>query len=195
MTLGLIVQLGHTPGSSCTAMRRGRYKFTLIDVNGIHNVAVQFCECDSRITHRQQLMRVCWWPATARDPSTCATFNVLRLFENLNCLGKVSIELPLFALVGTTDERGWPESASGAFYYQFLPLSSLPPGYLFIPLLEPPACVHPHRTAVSDDAADETCRKGPLELRCWWNCARRASPTLSSVSPAGEKFGKWLGQD
>ncbi|KAJ7803238.1 hypothetical protein B0H14DRAFT_2384803 [Mycena olivaceomarginata] len=34
-------------------------------------------------------MRVCWWPATARDPSTCATFNVLRLFENLNCLGKV----------------------------------------------------------------------------------------------------------
>lgn len=71
-------------------MRRGRYKFTLIDVNGIHNVAVQFCECDSRITHRQQLMRVCWWPATARDPSTCATFNVLRLFENLNCLGKVS---------------------------------------------------------------------------------------------------------
>ncbi|KAJ7019395.1 hypothetical protein C8F04DRAFT_1214342 [Mycena alexandri] len=89
-TLGLVVQLGHTPGAACPTMRRGRYKFTLIDVNGLHNVAVQFCECDSRITHRQQLMRVCWWPATARDPSTCATFNVIRLFQNMNCLGKIS---------------------------------------------------------------------------------------------------------
>lgn len=88
--LGLVVQLGHTPGSACTAMRRGNHKFTLIDVTGIHTVAVQFCECDSRITHRQQLMRVCWWPATVRDPSTCATFNVIRLFQNMNCLGKIS---------------------------------------------------------------------------------------------------------
>lgn len=88
--LGLVVQLGHTPGASCPAMRRGKHKFTLIDVNGIHNVAVQFCECDSRLKHWQQLMRVCWWPATVRDPSTCATFGVLRLFQNVNCLGKVS---------------------------------------------------------------------------------------------------------
>jgi hypothetical protein len=61
----------------------------LIDVNGIHNLAVQFCECDSRIAHWQQLMRVCWW-VTVRDPSTCATFNVVRLFQNMNCLGKIS---------------------------------------------------------------------------------------------------------
>ncbi|KAJ7432012.1 hypothetical protein B0H11DRAFT_1761190 [Mycena galericulata] len=88
--LGLVIQLGHTPGSSCTAMRRGRQKFTLIDINGIHNVAAQFCECDARITHRQQLMRVCWWPATVVDPSTCATFRVIRLFQNVNCLGKIS---------------------------------------------------------------------------------------------------------
>jgi hypothetical protein len=72
------------------AMQRGKYKFTLIDVTGIHNVAVQFCECDSRVKHRQQLMRACWWPATARDPSTCATFGVLRLFQNVNSLGKIS---------------------------------------------------------------------------------------------------------
>ncbi|KAK6997432.1 CxC2 domain-containing protein [Favolaschia claudopus] len=88
--LGLVVQLGHTPGATCGAVRRGKYKFTVIDVNGIHNVAVQFCECDSRIKARQQLMRVCWWPATALDPSTCATFGVIRLFQNLNCLGKIS---------------------------------------------------------------------------------------------------------
>ncbi|KAJ7799347.1 hypothetical protein B0H14DRAFT_2185738, partial [Mycena olivaceomarginata] len=89
-SLGLVVQLGHTPGSSCSTMRKGKYKFTLIDIKGVHNIAVQFCHCDERITHRQQLMRVCWWPATVVDPSTCATFNVLRLFQNMNCLGKIS---------------------------------------------------------------------------------------------------------
>ncbi|KAJ7803346.1 hypothetical protein B0H14DRAFT_2225232, partial [Mycena olivaceomarginata] len=105
-TLGLVVQLGHTPGSLCPAMHRGRYKFTVIDVNGIHNVAVQFCGCDSHIAHRQQLMRVCWWPATARDPSTCATFGVLRLFQNLNCLGKVSSYFFLRSLELLTNADG-----------------------------------------------------------------------------------------
>ncbi|KAJ7843541.1 hypothetical protein B0H14DRAFT_2195559, partial [Mycena olivaceomarginata] len=38
----------------------------------------------------QQLMRVCWWPATTRDPSTCATFNAIRLFQNMNSLRKIS---------------------------------------------------------------------------------------------------------
>ncbi|KAJ7842077.1 hypothetical protein B0H13DRAFT_2239393 [Mycena leptocephala] len=88
--LGLVIQLGHTPGSACMAMQRRKYKFTLIDVTGIHNVVVKFCECDSRVKHRQQLIRACWWPATARDPSTCATFGVLRLFQNVNSLGKIS---------------------------------------------------------------------------------------------------------
>ncbi|KAJ7036080.1 hypothetical protein C8F04DRAFT_1258196 [Mycena alexandri] len=88
--LGLVVQLGHTPGAACESMRPAKKKFTVIDVNGIHNVAVQFCECNSSITHRQQLMRVCWWPATVRDPSTCATIGVLRLFNNVSSLEKVS---------------------------------------------------------------------------------------------------------
>jgi hypothetical protein len=62
----------------------------VIDVTGVHNVAVNFCGCDSKIERRQQLMRVCWWPSTARDPQTCATFAVVRLFRILNCQGKVS---------------------------------------------------------------------------------------------------------
>jgi hypothetical protein len=35
-------------------------------------------------------MRVCWWPATAREPQTCATFAVVQLFRILNCQGKLS---------------------------------------------------------------------------------------------------------
>ncbi|KAJ7699780.1 hypothetical protein B0H14DRAFT_3528323 [Mycena olivaceomarginata] len=50
-----------------------------------------FSTCGGNIMEQQQLMRVCWWPATARAPQTCATFAVIRLFRTLNCLGKVSV--------------------------------------------------------------------------------------------------------
>ncbi|KAJ7771188.1 hypothetical protein B0H14DRAFT_2294123, partial [Mycena olivaceomarginata] len=118
-SLGLVVQLGYTPGSSCTTMRRGKYKFTLIDVSGIHNVAVQFCECDQRITHQQQLMRVCWWPATVVDPLTCATFSVIRLFQNMNCLGKISAFHFLRSLELLTNTEGLmpPMDRCRAFMY------------------------------------------------------------------------------
>jgi hypothetical protein len=39
---------------------------------------------------RIQLLRACWWPATVIAPNTCATFQVLRLFQIINCLGKLS---------------------------------------------------------------------------------------------------------
>ncbi|KAJ7152235.1 hypothetical protein C8R43DRAFT_1087891 [Mycena crocata] len=117
--LGLVIQLGHTPGSSCDTMRRARTKFTLIDVSGIHNVNVQFCECDSEISHRQQLMRVHWWPATVVDPATCATTSVIRLFHNLNCLGKISAFHFLRSLELLTNKDGLtpPPNRRRAFMY------------------------------------------------------------------------------
>ncbi|KAJ7767527.1 hypothetical protein DFH07DRAFT_769622 [Mycena maculata] len=88
--LGLVVQLGHPPGYYCPTSTTGHSLFVLIDVSGIHKINVRFCECNSKVLHWQQLMRVQWWPATVRDPQTCATFAVVRLFLMLNCLGKVS---------------------------------------------------------------------------------------------------------
>ncbi|KAJ7883496.1 hypothetical protein B0H14DRAFT_2339593 [Mycena olivaceomarginata] len=88
-SLGLVIQLGHPPGYGCPTAVKSHKGFVVIDVTGVHNVDVNFCNCDGRVERRQQLMRVCWWPATARDPQTCATFAVVRLFQTLNCLGKV----------------------------------------------------------------------------------------------------------
>ncbi|KAF7331140.1 CxC2 domain-containing protein [Mycena sanguinolenta] len=88
--LGLVIQLGHPPGYSCPTSRPAHKDFVVIDVTGIHTIRVNFCECDARVKHRQQLMRVRWWPATVKDPQTCATFAVVRLFQMMNCLGKVS---------------------------------------------------------------------------------------------------------
>ncbi|KAJ7289881.1 hypothetical protein C8J57DRAFT_1629130 [Mycena rebaudengoi] len=58
-------------------------KLVVIDTTGVHIVAMQ-------VAHWQQLMRVGWWPATVRDPQTCATFAVMRLFEMMSCLGKIN---------------------------------------------------------------------------------------------------------
>ncbi|KAJ7062409.1 hypothetical protein B0H15DRAFT_926073 [Mycena belliarum] len=88
--LGVVIQLGHPPGYNCPTASNGHKNFCVIDTTGIHTVNVRFCECDSRIKHRQQLMRVEWWPASVKKPQTCATFAVVRLFQIMNCLGKVS---------------------------------------------------------------------------------------------------------
>ncbi|KAJ7707082.1 hypothetical protein B0H16DRAFT_1481700 [Mycena metata] len=88
--LGLVVQLGHRVGDGCRTSTAGHKNFVVIDVTGVHTVHVHFCECDARIKHWQQLMRVRWWPATIKNPQTCTTFAVVRLFQIMNCLGKVS---------------------------------------------------------------------------------------------------------
>lgn len=88
--MGLVVQLGHPPGVSCLTSRPARKDFVLIDTTGVHKISLRYCHCDGRLEKRQQLLRVSWWPATARDPHTAATFPVIRHFRTLNCLGKVS---------------------------------------------------------------------------------------------------------
>ncbi|KAJ7810476.1 hypothetical protein B0H13DRAFT_2243448 [Mycena leptocephala] len=104
--LGLVIQLGHPPGSHCPNPLAANKDFCLIDVTGVHTVAMSYCLCDSSIEKRQQLMRVCWWPATARDPKTCATFPVVRLFQIMNCLGKVSAHDFLRSLELLTNNDG-----------------------------------------------------------------------------------------
>ncbi|KAJ7794948.1 hypothetical protein B0H14DRAFT_3496550 [Mycena olivaceomarginata] len=96
--LGLVVQLGHTPGSSFPSMRRGKFKFMLIDVNGIHNIAIQFCQCDSRVEHRQQLMQ---------------------LFQNMNSLRKISSYhfLCSLELLTNTDSLNPPPNRHCTFMY------------------------------------------------------------------------------
>ncbi|KAJ6448608.1 hypothetical protein DFH09DRAFT_965993 [Mycena vulgaris] len=84
------LQLGHAPGKFCPKATAAHKDFVIIDTLGIRTVKLNFCGCDSTVSHRQQLMRACLWPATSLDPQTCATFNAVRLFEVQNCLGKIS---------------------------------------------------------------------------------------------------------
>ncbi|KAF8122730.1 hypothetical protein K438DRAFT_2004166 [Mycena galopus ATCC 62051] len=85
--LGLSIQLGHPLGYSCPSPLKAPKDFVVIDVTGVHHVAVNFCQCDSRVEKRQQLMRVCWWPATARNqPADMRNFRSVSAHDFLRSL-------------------------------------------------------------------------------------------------------------
>ncbi|KAF8418379.1 hypothetical protein L210DRAFT_3511087 [Boletus edulis BED1] len=95
-SLGLRIQLGHTPG--------------MINVNGIHEVNLDFCGCESAQSHYKQLLRSRWFPATTCDPRTAATFAVLKLFHLLSLDSKASAYEFYSSLSCLTDNLGLQET-------------------------------------------------------------------------------------
>ncbi|KAL1658134.1 hypothetical protein GGF50DRAFT_67861 [Schizophyllum commune] len=105
--LGQVVQLGHRPHETCLQPIAAHSDFTVIHTNGIHLVNVQFCGCGKGPRHtRQQLMRNGWWPASVKNPQTCATIACLRLFHKLNACSKISIHEFYRAVERLTDNTG-----------------------------------------------------------------------------------------
>ncbi|KAI0323812.1 hypothetical protein GY45DRAFT_1349685 [Cubamyces sp. BRFM 1775] len=89
--LGLRIQLGHTFGETC-CNPKGAFDddFVLIDISGIHEIAVDFCNCEQVQPHVDQILCARWYPATSVDPKTAATFSLLQHFHILSTQSKVS---------------------------------------------------------------------------------------------------------
>ena len=98
----------------------------MIDTNGIHSVAVDFCRC-VQVEHRSQLLRIGWWPATPLEPQTCATMAVLRHFHLLNLQGNVTGYSFYRALEYQTDNTGLNPPLVNSSCLSFMFLCSLPP--------------------------------------------------------------------
>ncbi|KAG1870583.1 hypothetical protein DFJ58DRAFT_852169 [Suillus subalutaceus] len=82
-TLGLRVQLSHPTGERCLMPERAyNDDFTLIDTNGIHEIGLDFCGCETAQTHTIQLLRTAWFPATTTDPRYEFYHAVARLSDN-----------------------------------------------------------------------------------------------------------------
>ena len=78
---------------------------TVLHVNTIHVVDVQFCSC--RTTHRRtSLLRMAWCPASPTKPRTYATFELLRCFHILNLQDKVTAYDFYASLELLTDNAG-----------------------------------------------------------------------------------------
>ncbi|KAI0037791.1 hypothetical protein FA95DRAFT_1585548 [Auriscalpium vulgare] len=89
--LGLRIQLGHD-GAPCPVPFCRASPIVVIDVTGIHEVSIDYCDCAHTEAgqHIVQLLRASWWPATVHRPSTVTTLATLKLFHALNLQGKIN---------------------------------------------------------------------------------------------------------
>ena len=117
--LGLHIQLGSHLNHNCLTRELGNKDFIIIHTNGVHEVAVGFCQCDAT-KHNIQLLRLGWWPAILYNPKTCVTLNCLKLFKFLNLQGKLtsySYYKSLHYLMDNTGLKAIPVSTMSNFLY------------------------------------------------------------------------------
>ena len=90
--LGLVVHLGHQ-GLPCSFLGQMLDNFTVVHMNGVHTVKVQFCACHGeRFQPKFQLLRCLWLPASTQDLCTAFMFKVLNAYHLLSLQGKTSCE-------------------------------------------------------------------------------------------------------
>ncbi|KAG1759135.1 hypothetical protein EDD22DRAFT_981161 [Suillus occidentalis] len=105
--LGLRIQLGDHTEQLCRNPKPAHDNdFVIIDVHGIHEVALDFCDCANAPSHYRQLLRRRLFPATSTDPRTAATFAVLEHFHLLSFESKVSAYEFYHSLARRSDNTG-----------------------------------------------------------------------------------------
>ncbi|KAF7300835.1 hypothetical protein MKEN_01309400 [Mycena kentingensis (nom. inval.)] len=108
-SLGLRVQLGHSHESAnqCIAPAPAPGDdFVVVDFNGVHEIALDFCGCYSSGTHTQQLLRAGLFPSTSRNARTAATILVLRHWHLTFLESKCSVYDYFYTLARQTDNTG-----------------------------------------------------------------------------------------
>lgn len=104
-SLGLRIQLGHPIGEACSNPRTTE-TFVVLDANGIHEVGLDFCNCAQAQERIVQLLRFRLFPATVSEPNTAATFRMLKRFQLLSFMSKISAFEFYQTLVRLTDNTG-----------------------------------------------------------------------------------------
>lgn len=120
--LGLRIQLGHIDSSKChNPKRASNDDFVVVDSNGVHSVALDFCHCGhSSASPEIQLLRSRWYPATGGNPKSAATFRVLEIFHILSFESKCSGFEFYNALSRLTDNSGvHPEKVGCLMLFAF----------------------------------------------------------------------------
>ncbi|RDX40435.1 hypothetical protein OH76DRAFT_1459514 [Lentinus brumalis] len=143
---GLSVQLGHEGTAACPNPASKTRNLVVVDVTGIHEVTVRFCECICSSTRKYtpewiQVIRRGWFPATNNRPATAFTFRVLKTFHEMNFQSKMSLYDYWRSLERITDNTG-TEPPLRARAHDPAGISATQPGSLAV---ECPACPHPDK--------------------------------------------------
>jgi hypothetical protein len=104
-SLGLVIRLGHKPTETCASATRVD-PFTVLDLNGSHQVVVEFCGCKASKPHHIQLLRYSWYPASVFRPQTASTMLLLKFYHNLTLESKTNTNEFHNTLARLTDNTG-----------------------------------------------------------------------------------------
>jgi hypothetical protein len=104
-----------SPSESAGAASPAREGFCIVDVNGVHEVTVDFCSCSLAEAHDIQLLRARLYPATITNPATAATFRVLRDYHLLCFEAKASAYHYYNKLARQTNNNGVFQPRVGLF--------------------------------------------------------------------------------
>ena len=100
--------LGHEH-TVCPSTKSKSQVILVIDVNGVHYINVQFCECSENakwVEMYRQLLRVGWYPASFGKPKTAFTFGILNTYHKLTLQGKLNLYDFLLSILQKTDNCG-----------------------------------------------------------------------------------------
>ena len=85
MQLGLWIQLSHSVHETCRNLTSSTGShFMVLNINGIHEVQLDFCDCSISKPHFIQLLWYGWFPASIDQPKTATTLMMLKFFHLLN---------------------------------------------------------------------------------------------------------------
>ena len=92
--------------------------FSIIDLSGIHQVAINFCDCceNGIVPQHIQLLQAGWFPATFNRPKTAFTFSCLDFYHELTLQGKVNAYDFCHTLHHITDNLNFNSTSVGGFY-------------------------------------------------------------------------------
>ncbi|KAJ7050750.1 hypothetical protein C8F01DRAFT_1263635 [Mycena amicta] len=156
--LGMVYQLGHH-GFDCVLPETLRRTMVVLHVNGIFKIDVVFCGCSESLRHRHmhlsQLMDNAWYPATAINPQTCATYEVLDLFRTLQVVGNVNAHDFVRTLERLTDATFTEDIPD-----RYTAFARMAREYTFTTKLKRAGRAH------EDDGIRKT-DPGGLAVRCW----------------------------
>jgi hypothetical protein len=108
--LGLRVQLGHRVGETCINPKPASGDdFVLLDTQGIHEIGLDYCDCETAESPQVQLLRNRWFGATVANPKTAATIRLLEHFHYQNLESKASAFEFYHAIMRETDNTGLRE--------------------------------------------------------------------------------------
>ncbi|KLO12124.1 hypothetical protein SCHPADRAFT_941460 [Schizopora paradoxa] len=89
--IGRVIHLGHG-GDRCPSARDSTEPLMLdvVEINGVHGCRVLYCDCKGAGHHWEQLLDVELFPATLSKTATAFSFKVLKQFDLLSSIAKLT---------------------------------------------------------------------------------------------------------